>query len=209
MKKIMAFLALLTFLWSCANDKKETPVTEKTETKIDSTLVTDSSWGPIKQAADFAEIQAAFGASNVKDERICGAECVDSVDVTIIYPGSTKEIIVYWEDSFYHKDIAFIQTGMPEAPYHTAAGLKTGSSLNDLLKINGQKITFSGFGWDYGGSIQSYNNGSLEKSPIHFELDLAEDTGTELLGDIELNTDMPAVKKVLDKIKVYRVRLSW
>jgi hypothetical protein len=49
----------------------------------------------------------------------------------------------------------------------------------------------------------------MEKSPISFRLDLMEDSGTELLGDIELNTDMPAVQKKLDKILVYQLSLSF
>jgi hypothetical protein len=87
--------------------------------------------------------------------------------------------------------------------------LKIGSTMQDLLQQNGQKINFSGFGWDYGGYIISYNKGALENSRIGFRLDLVEGDTNELLGDTELNTDMPAVKKVLDKIQVYQLSLSF
>lgn len=33
-----------------------------------------------------ADLQAIYGVANVKDERICGPECADSIDVTRIYP---------------------------------------------------------------------------------------------------------------------------
>ena len=208
MKKLLVPVFFIASAWGCANDdKSENTKEDKKVNVIDSTLITDSSWGAINDRTDFAGLQKIFGTENVKDERICGAECVDSVDVTIIYPGDRKEIVVYWQDTNYHKDIAFLQSGMYDAPYHTASGLKIGSSLADLLRINGQKINFSGFGWDYGGYIQSYNNGTMEKSPVQFRLDLdfTESTDNELMGDVELNTDMPSVKKELNKIAISQI----
>jgi hypothetical protein len=211
MKPIIFAFLFSAVIYSCTNDKKEKadnipPVVEK---KIDSTLVTDSAWGLVTATTDVEGLKSFYGAVNVKDERICGPECIDSIDVTKIYAETPREIIVYWKDSAYHKNIGMMESYAEGSPYHTATGLKNGSSLRDILSLNGKKITFSGFGWDYGGYIQSYNNGTLEKSPIHFRLDLMEDDGTELLGDTELNTDMPAVQKKLDKIKVYQLSLSF
>ncbi len=211
MKKIILPLLLIAIIiYSCGNkDKKAIPVAEKSEVKIDSTLITDSSWGLITKKTDFAGLQAIYGSVNVKDERICGPECADSIDVTRIYSEKKNEFIVYWKDSLYHKSIAFIETYLPEGPYHTANGLKIGSALEELLKINGKKIIFSGFDWDYGGSIQDYGMGTLQNSPISFRLGLDEDAGTELSGDTEFNTEMPEVKKNITKIKISTVSLSF
>lgn len=211
MKKfILPLLIIAIIIYSCAGkDKKTTSITEKPEVKIDSTLLTDSSWGLIKKSTDFAGLQAMYGPANVKNERICGPECADSVDVTKIYPEKSNEFIVYWKDSLYHKAIAFIETYLPDGPYHTANGLKIGSSLEDLLKINGKQIIFSGFDWDYGGSIQDYSMGTLQNSPLGFRLAIDEDGGTELSGDSEFNTEMPEVKKNLTKIKISSISLSF
>jgi hypothetical protein len=209
-KNILLLFAITAIIYSCGNkDKKATTVTEKPEVKIDSTLITDSSWGLITKNTELAGLQAIYGTSNVKDERICGPECADSIDVTKIYSEKNNEFIVYWKDSLYHKSIAFIESYMPDGPYHTASGLKINSSLEDLLKINGKQITFSGFDWDYGGFIQSYNNGALEKSNINYHLNLTEDSDNSLLGDTELNTDMPEVKKMLGKILISYLSLSF
>ncbi|MEP6700397.1 MAG: hypothetical protein ABJA85_03750, partial [Bacteroidota bacterium] len=201
---------IATIIYSCAGkDKKTTSFTENPEIKIDSTLLTDSSWGLIKQSTDFAGLQAMYGGANVKDERICGPECADSIDVTKIYPAKSNEFTVYWKDSLYHKAIAFIESYFPDGPYHTANGLKIGSSLEDLLKINGKQIIFSGFDWDYGGSIQDYGMGTLQNSPLGFRLSMDEGGGTELSGDSEFNTEMPEVKKNLTKIKISSLSLSF
>jgi hypothetical protein len=210
MKRITILLLIIAALVdSCGNkDKKSTPIAEKQEVKIDSTLITDSSWGLITKNTDFTGLQAIYGTSNVKDERVCGPECMDSIDVTIIYPETNKQITIHWKDSAYHKTIRYMEAWFPESSYHTAAGIKIGSPFKDLLQLNGQKITFSGFGWDYGGSIHSYNKGTLEKSAVHFQLGQTEDAGTELSGDIELHTDMPEVKKYMDKIQVSLISLT-
>ena len=211
MKKfILPLLVITTIIYSCGNkDKKATPVSEKSEVKIDSTLITDTSWGSITKNTDIAGLHAAYGAGNVKDERICGLECADSIDVTKIYPEKNNEFIVYWKDSLYHKSISFIETYLPDGSYHTASSLKIGSTLEALLKVNGKKIIFSGFDWDYGGYIQDYGMGALQESPVGFHLAIDEDGGTELSGDTELNTDMPEVKKNLVKIRISTLSLSF
>lgn len=200
---ILPFLFIGVVVYSCAGkDKKNTRVAEKSMPAIDSTLVTDSSWGPIKKTTDFAGLQAIYGAANVKDERICGPECADSIDVTRIYPEQDKQFIVYWKDSLYHKTISYVETYLPEGPYHTDKGLKIGSSLEELLKVNGKKITFWGFAWDYGGTIQDYGRGVFQNGPFGFHLTLDENGGMALIGDVELNTEMPEVKKFINKIKI-------
>lgn len=207
----LPLVILITIVYSCGNkDKKTTPPVErKTEVKIDSTLITDSTWGAIKINTDFAGLQTLYGAVNVKDERICGPECVDSINVTTIYPEKNNQFTVYWKENAYHKEIDYIEADMPESPYHISNGLKIGSSLEDLLKINGKQIMFSGFDWDYGGFIQDYGMGTLQNSPFVFRLQMTGDGGSELSGDSEFNTEMPEVKKNLAKIKISTLTLSF
>jgi hypothetical protein len=207
---ILLFIALIVY--SCANDKKEKPAVIKTDIEYDPSLITDSSWGAITKKSDYAALQKIFGTANVKDERICGPECIDSIDVSILYPNTKNEAIIYWQDSLYHKKIGMIECYSDSANYHTSSGLKINTGITELLKLNAQKINFYGFGWDYGGSIISYNGGTLEKSPVHFGLDIRYDesnTDNQLMGDIELNTDMPAVKKIIDKIIIRSISLSF
>lgn len=83
-----------------------------------------------------------------------------------------------------------------------------GTTLSELLSINGKPIAFFGFGWDYGGSVISLNHGVLEETNVRFTLDLTESgDDNSLSGDTELNSEMPAVKKVQDKIRVSELLL--
>ncbi len=210
-KNILLVLLIGTVLYSCANKDKKTPaVADNPEVKIDSSLITDSSWGLITKNTAFAGLLAIYGTVNIKNETICGPECADSIDVTTIYPEKNNQFIIYWKDGLYHKSIALIETYLQDGPHHTASGIKTGSTLEDLLKINnGNQILFNGFDWDYGGFIQAYGGGPLENSPIGFRLEMTGDGGTELSGDEEFNTEMPEVKKNIAKIKISSVSLSF
>lgn len=210
MKRITIILLLTAFAFSCNNNSQEKNGSPQpvVVTKVDSTLVTDSAWGAITSRTDYAGLQQLFGAGNVKDERICGPECIDSINVTFVYRDTDKEITVYWADSAYHKSIVFLECYSEKGPYHTATGLRIGSTLRQLLALNGKKISFSGFDWDYGGSIHSYNGGSLDKSGVGFQLGLEVYSDYSISGDIDLNTDMPAVKKALDSIKINKIYLN-
>lgn len=210
MRILLCFFTAITLFVSCKQKNKKQPSEETVlpANKVDSTLVTDSSWGPIRRDADLATLETLYGKTNIKDEWICGAECIDTILVTKVFPGQAHEITVYWDDSAFHKKIVMLEVYRDSTPYHTVHGLKSGSTLNDILKVNGKKITFSGFGWDYGGFVQSYNNGELEKSPINFRLEY-RGSQLDLDGDTELNTDMPNVKKALDSIYNYYLSLSF
>lgn len=212
MKLILPLLAL--FFAAC--HEKEKAAAEQSakpsvaEQAIDSLLITDSSWGLIRPTMDITEIKALYGEHNLKDERICGPECIDSLDVTKLFPGTSNESIIYWKEKAWHKTIAMIMCYQDSAQFHTDKGLKLKSSLSELLRLNGQKISFSGFGWDYGGTITSFNNGRLEKSALHYELDLSKTPAEDemgVFGDTSLDTDMPLVKKLLPYIHIRKLTL--
>ncbi|MBK6936159.1 MAG: hypothetical protein IPH18_04205 [Chitinophagaceae bacterium] len=216
MKKHLLFIAFATLILGCNNEKKDSPASEKTNevTKPavivkDNFLVTDSSWGIITEKTSKEELVAAFGAENVKDETICGPECIDSIRVTKVFPGTQKEFVIHWKDNLYHKSIRLVESNQQEDPHYSSYGIKRKTSLKELLTINGKKISFMGFGWDYGGYIQSYNGGKLSVSKIRYRLECATNENKSLFGDYELDTDMPDVDAELDNIFVSHLSLSF
>ena len=135
---------------------------------------------------------------------------MDSVDVTKLYPGTINEAIIYWKEKAWHKTIAMIMCYQDSAQYHTDKGLKLKSGFNELLRLNGKKISFMGFGWDYGGTITSYNEGLLENTPLHYEIDLSKAPSEEemsVFGDTPIDSDMPLVKKLVPDIYIRKFTL--
>lgn len=215
MKIFLSFIVAIILIVSCqSKDKKKTADENVVVSKIDrgdQTLLSDSAWGWVNPSHTIDSLKMIFGDSLVKDERICGAECADSVDVTIIYPNSNNEFIIYWDDSAYHKKIVFIRTYNAKSPYHTSRGIKMGTTLKEILDLNGKPISFSGLGWDYGGGIGSFNGGALMGSNVRFTLDITDNPSGDnsIYGDVELNTEMPAVKRLVDKIHVSELFLPF
>jgi hypothetical protein len=223
---LILFLSLL-FLLSCNSKKTKKESTDKIDStatatvdsasekdihyyKVDLVEVGESGWGAISEFTNFEELVATYGEGNVIDERICGPECADSIDITKVYPNTNKELIVHWKEKEYHKMVSMVECYAEKAPYHTVTGLGIGTTLKELLNQNGKKITFYGFGWDYGGYLSSFNGGSLDNTRLGFQLELAEQAWDKsLMGDKEINTDMPAVKKNLENIKVVKLTLSF
>lgn len=209
------FIPLLAFFFAACHENEKAAEEEPSKPAvvapvIDSLLITDSSWGFIRANMNFSDLKILYGGGNLKDERICGPECVDSVDVTKLYPGTINESVIYWKENAWHKTIAMIMCFQDSALYHTDKGLKMKSGLSELLRLNGQKISFSGFGWDYGGTISSYNKGQLEKSALHYELDISINPVEEelnLFGDTALDTDMLLVKQLLPSIFIRKFTL--
>ncbi|HUR64925.1 MAG TPA: hypothetical protein VMZ03_01125 [Chitinophagaceae bacterium] len=206
MRNFILIAIALIFIVACSENKKEKVATLPI-VKTDLLLITDSSWGSIKPTTDIEALKAAYGPTNIEDRRVCDLECQDSINVTILYPGSKNESTIYWKDSGYHKIIDRIECYMDSTDWHTSNGIKIGSGLSDLVKLNGKKINFYGFGWDYGGTITSYNEGALEHSQIFYILTFGDYNADKLIGEIGLDSDMQEVKDHMDKIIIRSISL--
>ncbi len=168
---ILIFLSLTLF--SCNQRKLEVkdvtldeidslhgiPPTPPPPVKISEYLITDTSFGRINKSTDLKKLIELFGKKNISDGIEYGAEGQDSFIVTHIYPNTNKEIIIGWKQKKLHKEIVSAECLAENSPYHTINNLKVGSTLKELLQVNGKRINFYGTGWDYGGLITSFNNG--------------------------------------------------
>jgi hypothetical protein len=86
--------------------------------------------------------------------------------------------------------------------WYTNAGVRLGSSLSDLITLNGKDFTFLGLGWDYGGGISNWKGGKLENKKIFVRLGIDEMTPEQekyypkIVGDSEFSSENPAARKV-------------
>lgn len=82
---------------------------------------------------------------------------------SILYPDTPNELHITWGDEARTKiyDIRFSENG----DWRSAEGIKIGTTYEELNRLNGQKISFYGFGWDYGGAVL-WNDGKLEDSGL-------------------------------------------
>lgn len=97
--KILLSISLVVLLAACKTGNKKGPPAVIPVVEVDSFLITDSSWGLITSATDFEGLKKIYGEINLKDVRECDAECMDSIDVTKVFPGQKNEITVIWNDT--------------------------------------------------------------------------------------------------------------
>lgn len=106
-------------------------------------------------------LRQRYGAENVKDGDVPGAEG-EELDGWILYPNDPKRrVYIYLDDTGVHPSLLRILDG--ESEWQRSDGVRMGLTLTKLVALNGKPIQFSGFGWDYGGTISNWNGGTMEK----------------------------------------------
>jgi len=140
----------------------------------------------------------------LKDDINYYAEGTVEMQVTILTNPENQDIITYvWDENFktnsveasyFIYDDEYNVTGTQKI--ETNKGLFLGMSLSELRDWNGADFKFSGFGWDYGGSIFADQESKIGKSNITLYLQSTSDqTPSFALGDVELNADNPRLKE--------------
>ena len=73
--------------------------------------------------------------------------------------------------------------------------------IEELQKLNGRPFTFSGFGWDYAGSVHNWQKGELDGKGIAVQLaegpaavELTPEESAQILGDVAVQSDNPVLK---------------
>ncbi|MDB4285841.1 SH3 domain-containing protein [bacterium] len=79
---------------------------------------------------------------------------------TIVMEGTFDEIHITWKDESRTK-VKAVYIYHPNGKWHTKEGLKAGISMLDLTKVNKAPVSFYGFNWEYGGTVESYRKGLL------------------------------------------------
>ena len=100
-----------------------------------------------------------FGPNQVRR----GTISTSSVNVefcTILFPDSPDEVNITWKTED-RKKVKAIYFDKYLSNWKMNNGLKVGMSLLDLCKVNEAPLNFYGFNWEYGGTIESWQNGKM------------------------------------------------
>lgn len=157
-----------------------------------------------------ARLIEIYGADNVVTGMVPGPEGEEML-ATRVFPGDRRKgLEVVWWDEENLKDPSHIELGTKlVAP----GGLRAGLTVDEVVALNGEDFTLSGFGWDYGG-YASPQSGALADLPggcmlsIRFSPTLDTDADTmPVTGDVIVSSDEP----LLDTLgaKVYVVSIGY
>jgi hypothetical protein len=195
MKTPMTFLLLGCFGLVCTlscNAKKS-----KSEAKAehDFVIVPGKRLGPfMAKNAKENDLVQAFGAENVKAQTLYGGEGTEMPGY-VVYADTPDQLEVAYDSTYAVGKPSLLRISGQGTRWKTTEGISIGTTLEELIRINGKAITFYGFGWDYGGTISSWNGGKIsEMLNLVIGQKQGEMAPDGLLGDSEFRSDNPLVK---------------
>lgn len=150
-----------------------------------------------------SDLVKIVGRKNVERVERWYNEGTEKVIGSVFFKDSPSYFFIKWKDTVNFKNPDWIEIHGDKSVWMLDNGVKIGTTLAELVKINGKPFSFSGFDWDYGG-YATFEKGNLESDCYSIRLyydykDLFENEWNQIVGDKIISTNNP----VLKKIKVY------
>jgi hypothetical protein len=123
-------------------------------------------------------LRRRFGKANVTIAEIDGAEGETSKGIVLFAGDPARRAELFVQDEVHLRGIASIRATGKHSRWHFDSGVRPGMSLADLVRLNGHSIVFAGLDWDYGGSVEDWHKGRLDRragDPVFRSVSLAHD----------------------------------
>lgn len=151
------------------------------------------------------KITSIFDKENCKEGTSFYEEGTVSYKHTVVTnPATTHEIKYVWDEN---GTLAFVEANYKKYDedfneigiqmLKSECGVHLGMKLTELEQWNGKPISFSGFGWDYGGTIMKGTDSKLANCPINMMLgiDYSPRTSNTIMGDTILTSSDKTVQQ--------------
>lgn len=197
--KYLLLLSFVVFLAACQNQSSSVKeATEPTQAELEPEseptflFVPNQKVGKITPSlVDKASITNLYGVANVLDTSIYIGEG-QSMEGLLLFPNTENELAIITIPD----DRTIFRVQQPNTAWKTPEGITIGTTLQELVEMNGKPINFYGFDWDYGGTVSNWNGGKLDSQNLLVRL-RAEGTYQDLLGDQEFESTHPAVQNAV------------
>lgn len=205
------FLAAITLLFSGASclvtgSQREAP---------------DTSWaidlagktGKINSKLSEADLIRVYGPGNVTRGTLDVGEG-ETMPATIVFANLPhRRLEIAWKDEPGRKLPARIQIEGNQTLWHTTQGITLGTSLKTLEKLNGKPFLLAGFGWDYSGTVTSWDQGRLEQGLKNIVLRLAPPARNEIPSadeeSVEGDKNFPSAQPAMQRINPVVYQIIW
>ena len=149
---------------SLATTATGTPASETSAAQPQAPATLPAIWilpGDFSPDTTLQDLQRRFGAGNVRAEEIPGAEGESFRGVLLFPDDPSRRATVYFQDPQNLLGLAMVSIDEDQSQWKLASGIGIGTPLSEVRRINGKPFTFSGFDWDYGGTIIDWHGGKL------------------------------------------------
>lgn len=159
--------------------------------------------GILNSKTSEAELVKIVGKKNVERVERWYAEGTERIIGSVFFKDTPQSFFIKWKDTINFKNPEWIEIHGDKSLWELDNGVKIGTDLKELVKLNGKHFTFSGFDWDYGGQT-IFEKGNLESDCYSVQLyydyeNLFENEWNQIVGDKIVSTKNPT----LNKIKIY------
>ena len=191
MKFIIPIILLLIFQSSYSQQKSDFVLTPCNGNSI------------LNSKTSEADLVKIVGKKNAERVERWYAEGTERVVGSVFFKDTPQSFFIRWKDTVNFINPESIEIHGDKSLWEIDNGIKIGTELKELVRLNGKHFTFSGFDWDYGG-YTIFENGSLESDCYSIQLyydyeDLFENEWNQIVGDKIVSTKNP----ILNKIRVY------
>ena len=159
--------------------------------------------GAFGRNASHADLVNAFGSTNVVYRDVEGVDG-QPIKASVVYPNDPKaKLQVIWSDEKARRGPTVMVKD--QSAWAAANGIRVGSALAEVEKLNGKPFKLSGFDWDYGGHVRDWQGGALAKPLpggctlavefVHPE-DVPEENLAKVTGDVDVFSDSADLRAV-------------
>jgi len=162
--------------------------------------------GKITKNTSEKDLIRIYGKKNVKRIEI-GIGEGEVVLGTVLFPETNKQITIEWKENFSNP--GRITVAHINSTWRLNSGVKVGSTLEEVEKINEEPFKLTGFEWDYPGRTVSWEKGKL---PVQLQLDFDYNADipqaelVQVLGDGYFSSKNRVIRKMNLKVKTIFIR---
>ncbi|MCW5772487.1 MAG: hypothetical protein KIT16_12675 [Rhodospirillaceae bacterium] len=171
----------------------------------DRTIVPGIRVGAIQRSTPPADLAKIFGGDKVRYGKVHFAEGEEVPGATILAGTESALETGFTADG---KRIEFVR--ILGKAWSTADGIRIGTPLAQLERINGGPFVLNGFGWDYGGAVRLNPRGKLPKGlaiTLAPTKPVPERQGAQVSGDREVSSRHPVLAKM--GVRVSLLTVAW
>ncbi len=172
-------------------------------------VVVGQRFGPIRETTTREELETLFGTA-VRDVDVHLGEgfCTRG---TRVFEQTPDEIDLAWQDAARSR-VAFVRAARPGGQWVTRRGVRVGMRLSELAQLAREVLTFSGFGWDYGGGMSWSEEGAnlrlrVALDPEDNQIAHTLPASDSIYGDRLVRSDHPLIRSL--RVSVYEMEQSW
>lgn len=170
--------------------------------------------GVFARNSDHNRLVKAFGAANVRYTKVQDS-AGERVAASVVYPNNhARRLEFVWTNVKARRGPSLV------VYHHTSTwklsnGIGIGTTMDQVIAINGKPVSFYGFGWEMSGATTDFHEGTMAKPAGGCNISLSFGPGIELPGETyaavsgegTFSSDDEKIKAV--KPVVTRFEITW